>query len=221
MKVASLLKRMQNSRRAGGSSKSRVSPLNKIPPYTASQQFSRRQRYGVENTLTTEFTPSSFNFAYVSFATATTAVNQFSSIRIRRIEVWAPPSLLSGSGGIGTYATVKFPTVVGAAGPSTRDVEYVATTLGLAECGHLVCSPPKDSLAGMWLNLNDNSSRIVGLQCQPGTIVDITYDIVLGWDQTEVSPFPYTGLVAGPYVSRIFDAGGTPSLVPIGDIAVA
>jgi len=204
-------------RPAGPSKRKQLSLLNKIPPVFASQTIIRRQRYDFTGTGGFgNFVPASFFFAYFTGETATTAKNQFVAVRIRRIELWTPPS---NNGGIQT-ASIEFPSPQATNGtPGSRDVESVATTIGAAECGHVVAIPDPRGLAGMWLNSQDSTTVIVVITSPAGSIVDVTYDLVLGWDSTFGSPFTYSGLSAGAvYTATVRQSGGTQVLTPVGSV---
>jgi len=205
-------------RQIGSSKRKQLSPLNKIPPVTASQTIVRRQRYDFTFSSggNANFTPSSFAFAYFIGLTATTARNQFTAVRIRRIEMWVPPST---NGGVNT-ASVEYPNVSSVVGsPGSRDVESVATTMGASECGHVVSVPDSRGLAGMWLNNEDDTTIIVAINAPVGSLVDITYDLILGWDGPTNSPFTYSGLtVANPYIASVRNSSGAISMVPVGSV---
>ncbi len=197
-----------------------LSVLNQIPEYKAGIVGSKKIRYSNVNALATQYlTPAAFYFAFVCADSATLALATFESVRIRRIELWSPPQ----SGGGVTVSSVTFPqiTVGGVISVGNASVPMVATTLGTAEACHVVAVPDERSAAGLWLDSDDNSTRIVQFTCPAGSLMDITYDFVMDWTAQDPSPFTYAGLQPGAsYLANLY-SGTTKVWTPVGQMQVA
>lgn len=91
----------------------------------------------------------------------------YESVRLRQVEVWAPPA----SQGAAATVSVEW---LGANSPS---IEISDTTLSVANNAHVRGSPPKSSLASFWQVVGTPSNLFV-LTCPTGSVVDIQMDLV-------------------------------------------
>jgi hypothetical protein len=99
--------------------------------------------------------------------TNTTSYRLFSSIKLRKIEVWCP---VSAGAGVTEDFGVEYTSAYGAA----KTLSGVSE--GSAVPGHFVSSPPKDSVAGFWSIVGTNESEVVIYLWGPtGTTFDLHF----------------------------------------------
>jgi len=100
----------------------------------------------------------------VSARTAVLGQAIFQALKIRKIEIWAPPA----SQGAAVTASIYWPPTAGQAGMGR---EVSDTSVSVSEPAHVVSSPPRGSLAGFWQYGAGNN--LVALNAPPGSIIDI------------------------------------------------
>jgi hypothetical protein len=180
--------------------------------YKPSVNYRFRVRYSNATAVSADFTQSSFYFFAVTGITSTTAFSLNDSVSIKRIEIWSPPAT---TGGVSSASVSYSFNGSAGTGPGGGGRPAVATTIGAAECGHLVSVPPQNAIAGMWLR-NDNSDGIMQMILPATSIVDITYEAIITFNSFTTSPYSYSGASAGGiFLAGIRDTSGIVQLVPI------
>jgi len=191
-----------------------VSPLNKIPMYIPTLKTTHKVRYGSATALNALFTPSSFYFWAASAASSTTAYGLFEGVRIKKLEMWTPPSTAAGV----TVSSISTPSQSSGSGPGNSGRGVDATTIGVAECGHLVFVPRKDELLGMWLR-DDSTTILCQIQAPAGSCLDVTYETTLMFGDYTISPYTYsTPGVGAFFVPGIRDASSTIQWIPVAPV---
>jgi len=99
----------------------------------------------------------------------TNCVALFSSIRLRKIEMWGPPS----SSLAPVSVMVKYPAGANSS-ISNPEVTHSDTSIGATVPAHVVSKPPKMSLADSWLS-SDTANSVFQLSFPINCVVDITY----------------------------------------------
>jgi len=94
----------------------------------------------------------------------------YSAVRIRKIEMWAPPANTNIPVSVGCEFVTRTETF------GSSGLLRMNTSVG-SNAGHLVRRPPKNSLSDMWI-CDATSDVIVELYGPTNTIVDITYSAV-------------------------------------------
>ena len=117
-----------------------------------------------------------------SVATTTTSTtNICQSFRINKISIWGPGSLT------GSTVSVNFP-----GGVNSVSKEFSDTTINSAECAHVSCKPPKNSLASFW-QVNGVVTRLFLLTAPLGSIIDLNLTTILNDNDPLI-----TSTVTGP-----------------------
>jgi hypothetical protein len=149
--------------------------------------------------------------------TAATAVLGYpirQSVRVARIEIWAPPA----SQGASVTCSVLFP-------PTARSQarEVTDTSVSVASPAHLVCGPPAESLCSFWSDGNSGAT-FFSLSAPPGSIIDVWISFVdrdggadvAGTNATLVGATPggvyYTALDSGTSAGALYKPIGLTTL---------
>ncbi len=105
---------------------------------------------------------------------ATNARRVFGAIRLRKIELWGAP-VSSSTPTVNTVA-IRDLTVSPVGG---RDQVISDTHLGADRPAHVSWKPSKGSMASMWLDPGQTTA-LLSLSCAQGSVLDVTFDGVLG-----------------------------------------
>jgi hypothetical protein len=114
------------------------------------------------------------NIATAAGVLATSAVlgkTIFQSLRVVEIEMWTPPA----SQGAAATCSVLW---TGNSGFYASAVEVSDTSVSTAEPAHIRAKPPKNSESSFWGNAG-TSDGLFSLVAPPGTIIDLTVELVL------------------------------------------
>lgn len=143
----------------------------------------------------------------IGTVTNSTVTLCYESVRLKSVEVWAPPAAQGGA------ATVSVEWIGSANSPS---IEVSDTTMSVAQNAHIKCAPPKMSLASFW-QISDTSANLFTLNCPTGSVVDISVELMF----VDRSTAPATiSAIATVVVGRVYflalDApSATHVLVPV------
>ena len=132
----------------------------------------------------------------------------FGSVRLKRIEMWAPPAAQGGA------ATVSVNYFAAAGQPN---MEFSDTSVSVAQPAHIVAYPPSQSLAGFWQNAIGFATALCGMTGPAGTIVDVDVDLVMG-DQDGTGQLIInvaTSVLGQIYYLALDQPGGTHVAVPV------
>jgi hypothetical protein len=113
---------------------------------------------------------------------------------------------------------LTFPTTSNGVGGTGKNL--CSTTLGASECGHITYIPPPTSKLGQWLETGDNSD-IMTMVCPAGSLIDITYDLVISWTNFTISPYSFSATAGAQYIVTLRDTSGTSQLLPVGNVITA
>ncbi len=139
--------------------------------------------------------------------TATTSARLPQTVKLRKLEAWAPPST------DGTPVVLSVEDVAAGLGFSNSSRRVEDVTMGQNRPAHIVWKPSPLSLASKWLDLNGSS--IFRLNGPSGTTVDVHLSWVLQDGETPVSAGALVGATAGQLYMRALDASGSGLLVPV------
>lgn len=131
----------------------------------------------------------------------------YESVRLKKIEVWAPPASQ------GAAATVSVEWL----GQNSPSIEISDTTLSVSQNAHIVGSPPRTSLASFWQVVGSPQNLFV-LTCPTGSVVDIEADYLFVDRSTAVgTALGLTTVVIGRVYFLALDrvGPGTNLLVPV------
>jgi len=179
---------------------------NKPPQIASNIQYTHRYRFTSTSATLTAITPQSLLGAAGTICTNTnTAVNPFNgSVRVKRVEMWAPPA----TQGSTTTCSVQW---VG--DQKTSNFEVSDTSNSVTTPAKISSSPPRLSLASFW---NQNStSTLFSLVAPVGTIIDVLLDlIVFDEDDAQVGITVATGALGNTYFLSL-DPNATHRYVPV------
>jgi hypothetical protein len=134
-------------------------------------------------------------------ATATSAYQIASHVRLRKIEIWGPmaSSLVPVTVSIDWTGSAS----LGGFGKSNRVSD---TSIGASQSAHLVAIPPPNSQIAMWAAAS-STNVICTLTYPLGAIIDLTYDLVVRDDGSAASvASAVVGAAAGAVYVRSLDS---------------
>jgi hypothetical protein len=149
----------------------------------------RHYRY-LSNAAISAVSMNSYNLMYacgVSASSTTAGYPIANCVRLRRIQVWAPPA----SQGAGVTVSVLFPST-----NQSPSKEFSDTSVSVMKPAYVSCSVPPSSTAGFWQNSTSNNDMWY-LTCPSGTIVDIDVEIVLVDGQNNMASCVLVGAATG------------------------
>jgi hypothetical protein len=148
-------------------------------------------------------------------ATTTSAYQLANAVKLRKIEMWGPPS----SSLVPVTVSADFAgSTSGAYGPSRIRSD---TSVGATRVAHLVVKPPKDSQVSQWQSAI-SGNQLATLVFPAGAIIDIHYTMTV---RDTASVQAVTGAVAGATVGQVYvraldSPSGTANLPPISYITI-
>lgn len=186
---------------------------SKFPPqFTPSFLIMRKKlRFQAASASTTTITPENLGDLWCVAATATSAYQLASNVRLRKIEMWGPMT--------DTLVPVSVRIDwTGSAGPGSfgKSNRVSDTSMGSMEPAHVVSRPPPDTQIGQWLNAQDATTNLCLITYPANAIIDVTYDLVVRDNGTA---YAVGGAVAGATVGanyvRALDSVTGSILVPV------
>ncbi len=143
-------------------------------------------------------------------ATATSAYQLASNVRLRRIEVWAPMA----SDLVPVTTSVEFPLSAGVV--AGNSVIHSDTSMGSNSPAHVRCRPPRLTLDG-FQQIANNSNPAFKLVVPANSIIDVSMTLTI---RDDGSTNPVTGAVAGAtvgatYCRALSSTSSTTALPPI------
>ncbi len=181
------------------------------PQFNPSLIIRKKLRFQAVAVGTTTLTANCFGDLLCVAATATSAYQLAQFCRVKKIEMWGPmsSSLVPVSVSIDWTGS----TSPGSYGKSNKVSD---TSMGSTEPAHLVSRPPPGSQISQWFAAGGGANFCV-ISYPPGTVIDLTYEIVVRDDGTAAS---VTGAVAGATVGanycRSLDSPTASNLAPVG-----
>jgi len=144
-------------------------------------------------------------------ATATSAYQLASHVRVKKIEMWAP--MASDLVPVTISCDWSGSTSAGVYGKSNRVSD---TSIGSSDGAHIVTRPPAGSQIAQWISTAGGTLTLCDLSYPINTIIDVTYELVVKDDGAATA---VTGAVAGATVGanyiRSLDSGSATNLVPL------
>lgn len=141
-------------------------------------------------------------------ATTTSAYRLPRTVKLRRIEAWAPPA----SDGAAVTLSVEDVLSVGGISAPSRRAEDV--TMGQSRPAHVVWAPKMDSTLSKWLS-NLSASALV-LNGPSGTTFDVSFSYIL---QDGETPTAVVAAVAGATVGALYirslNSSGSNNIPPV------
>jgi len=163
------------SKRGGARQENTLAKRSILPPIQSNPIIRRIFRYEVVAVVTAPISVLATDLVglMVYSTGATTSVNIFENVRLKRISIWSTPG--------GTTSTVTSSQSVaidwnGTVGPTGHRVSD--TSLGGAYGAYVTSKPPAGSLAGFWLD-NSTSGNVCQLTVNLGDILDFQIEYTL------------------------------------------
>lgn len=130
----------------------------------------------------------------------------FSSVRVRRVQIWTEPT----AGSNDNSSLVWVPT-----NNNVPDVEYVDANMGTGLVGYQDHVPPRNSAASWWYNTAQEGTALFSLSCPVNSYVDVTMDIVSSNNENGSAMAIATG-IAGNIYYLAADMPTTHRYTPVG-----
>lgn len=165
----------QNNRMLSPLNQSRVFP----PTFQVSKIVSLKRRFTTQAAISNAaFT---INTGHNQFLVATTSILASSYVdcwRIKKVEAWSQATAVGTSGYVEIIPVFQDP-----GNNCVNDIAtpYADNSSGTDIPAHVVWNPPKTSPSGMWhvTNTINGSANLFLTTASSGTVVDITFDVVL------------------------------------------
>jgi len=141
------------------------------PMINSNVRTSHKFRFIASGTVTNQLVTSNALLGIagtIGTVTNSTVALCYESVRLKFVEVWAPPAAQGGS------ATVSVEWIGSANSPS---IEVSDTTISVSHNAHIKCAPPKSSLASFW-QISDNNATMFTLNCPTGSVVDVSIELM-------------------------------------------
>ncbi len=164
------------------------------PQFTSSISIGKVFRFQASAAGSVSVTGQSLGDLLCQAATATSAYQMASAVRIRRVEIWGPPSSTL------TPVTVTCEFAGASAGSFGPSQVKSDTSVGATRVAHVVASPPRDSQASQWQSSSSTGVLFV-LTYPSGAIIDIHYSFTM---QDRTGATAVTGAVAGATVGQVY-----------------
>lgn len=157
---------------------------NPIQPFLASIRFKKMIRYsnsanaGSSNQTITR--GNLLNSMIVNLSGSTSNARLVAAVKVNRVEIYTAVNPASA----GTFFTASVEWL-SEFGPSN---EVSTSSIGSAAVGHLVSTPPPQSLASFWsLTGSSESTVIMRLIANTSVVIDVYYEFVMMDDETPVT----------------------------------
>jgi len=191
--------------------KGSLSPPQLTIPIVAGHTF----RFLANTAGSAQLTKSSFGDLLCLAATATSAYQLGSAFKIRKIEMWGPPTSTFTPNTVSCEFNSASGTTVG---PSRV---FSDTSVGATRVAHIVAKPAKESTASFWQNLS-GTDQVCLLYYGDKTIIDIHYSIVL---RESAGVSAVTGAVVGATVGQLYlrpldSVTGGSNLAPVSYVSI-
>lgn len=179
------------------------------PQITSSIQIDKTIRFKASSALSdASVNVNDLHDVLCMAVTATSAYRLPRTVKLRKIEAWAPPDNVGASV---TLSVEDVLTIGGFSAPSRR-VEDV--TMGQSRPAHVVWTPKNDSPLSKWLS-NLSASALI-LNAPTGTTFDVSLSYIL---QDGESPIAVSAAVAGATVGQMYirslNSTGSNNLPPV------
>lgn len=153
----------------------------------------------------------SFGDLWCSAATATSAYQLASHVRLKKIEMWGP--MASDLVPVTVQVDWTGSSALGGFGKSNRVSD---TSMGSTEPAHLASSPPPAAQISQWTQCS-STNEVCRLVFPDKTVIDVTLDLVIRDDASTQS---VTGVVSGAavganYVRSLDSTAGTSNVQPV------
>lgn len=196
--------RFQRPSRAGSrvSFPPRVRQTNGPAQFESNVRFGHKYRFVSTSAFPTNITARDLiQSCGVVAATSVLGYSIATAVRIKRVELWAPPASL------GAAATVSL-FWLSQQTSNYSELEVSDTTMSTATPAHLTSSPPLLSLASFWQT--DSTTNLCTLTVPVGGVIDIWLEMVLGDGLVTIQPSPLVlvGATAGALYYEPLDGRG-------------
>ncbi len=129
----------------------------------------------------TTLSTKSFGDLWCTAATATSAYQLASHVRLRKVEIWGPMAQTLAPVTVSIDWTGS--NLLGGFGKSNRVSD---TSIGASQCAHLVARPPPNSQISQWQQAAQ-TNEICRIDYPAGSVIDVTYDLVVRDDASVTS----------------------------------
>jgi len=170
-------------------------------------QFSHKFRYastGVTNLAVG--TTQLINALAVGKVVNTSVSSIFYAVKIKSIEIWAPPA---------SQGSSAFTSILWIGGASGTDINVNDMSMSTAEPAHVLTRPPKGSSASFWTNADNLITSLFQITAPSGSVVDIVMDCIVASDQFQTTTSVTTATVGAIY-GLYLDWPTSHALQPIG-----
>jgi len=196
---------LSNRARGLGGRRSRAGG-NRPPSISSNVTLSHRYRFTSTSGTATALTPQSIALAAGSMCTVSNTTVQclFSSVRLKRLTLWAPPSAQ------GSFVTCSVEWI---GFNQANTVEVSDTSNSVATPAYISTSPPPATLAKFW-QLSSVTTNLCTVVAPTGTIIDAEVDLIIGDDEAGTSIGVSAGTLGNLYYLSL-DPNATHHYVPV------
>jgi len=178
------------------------------PSFDSNFEFFKRIRFVTTAPITRSLITRGQALDVLSVATTTTSLYRLlGSVRISRVEIWAPPGVPDTDSAY-TSNAISVEWLSSYAKSKTRSDSSMSI-----EPSHLVFKAPRMTLAGEWsLSGSNESENLLALTAPSSAIIDIDFHMILQKSETPTVLLPFgTGFVVG----QIYVLTYNTSIVPV------
>jgi hypothetical protein len=190
------MNRKVNNHRGWRVSRPVVNPVVHPPQFSATIQVSRRVRYTASSAGSSlSLTRADLLNHLVVNTSANANARIISGFKLNRFEVWGPGSSAFALGTVSVEWTSTY-------GPS----KVVSDTSMTIDPGHIVATPPPQSLASFWSLTGSSESDVIAILNFPAnSVVDMNYEVIFQNLETPVSVATVAaGTVGNLYMLPLF-----------------
>lgn len=170
-------------------------PVLNPPQLIASLDIKKTIRFQVTGSGTGTVNVSNLLDLLIVATAAATGYRLLDAIRMRKIEMWAPTTTSTT-----TVLTIEDINTGGLAALGTRSRVIEDVSVGYNRPAHLIWRPARGSLQDSWFTTG--TSPLLTINSVAGTIVDVTFDMVIADGQQ--APTGTNRAIAGATVGQVY-----------------
>jgi hypothetical protein len=170
--------------------------------------FGHKYRFRSTSGSVTAITPTSLLCAAgtIGTVTNTTVTSFFSSVRVTRVQIWAP---VASQGAVATCSVLW----AGSVSPFFQDREISDTSVSVTKPAFIDATPPRKSLAAFWQTAS--TAVLFSLTAPTGAIIDVTVALTLSDDDTSSATSTVATAVVGTVYYLSLDPNATHLYIPV------
>ena len=184
-----------------------MNPPQFIPTFV----LKKKLRFQAGSASTYVLTTKSFGDLWCVAATATSAYQLASHVRLKKIEVWAPMAA-----DLVPVSVVLDWTGSSSAGSFGKSNRVSDTSMSSVAAAHIASKPPAESQISQWQDAN-STNELCRLTLPGGAVIDVTYDLALRDNAAaQTVSAAVAGATVGANYIRALDNQTGLSLTPVG-----